>query len=129
MDEYPQQRAQAARWIYDRRGRVDWWRWQVLTEQNKNDTECLKLAPKTAFLIFSDLVQAGLFVPVIANDGVEGFTINPGKETEWTQVMHPRWHSVRRGGLKFAEMLVSGVVGAVLGVIATLLAQNLLHIG
>jgi len=128
MENYSQQRAGASKWIYDRRGRVKWWRWSVLTAHNP-DPESLKVPPETAFLIFGDMVQQGLFLPVIADDGGDAFTINPGKEDEWLRVMNPTWHSVRQSSSKIIEMVISGIVGAVLGVIATLVAQSIFGIG
>jgi hypothetical protein len=129
VNEYPKQRARAAKWMYDRRDRVGWWRWWVLTERNSQDPECLKIEPNTAFLIFADMVQAGLMVPTTGNDGGDAFTINPGKEDEWKRVMNPRWQSVRQGGMKLVDYLVGGVIGAILGVVGTIVAQKFLGVG
>jgi len=121
MESFAQQRAKAAKWIYDRRDRVKWWRSSVLTERN-NDPETLKLPPETAYLIFADMVQAGLLLPVIGEDGQDALTINPGREDDWRKVMNPRWHAVTRGGWRVGEWILSGIIGAILGVLATKLA-------
>ena len=89
MVSFAKQRAEAARWMYQRKDRpVEWWRWTVLTAHN-NDPETLKIYERTAFLIFADLVHDGLLVPVVASDGYEAYTINPGKDELWQAVMHP----------------------------------------
>lgn len=115
MTKHVQQRATAARWMHSRKDRVDWWRWSVLTAHN-TDPERLKLEPKEAVLIFADLVQRGLLVPVLANDGGDAFTINPGRNAEWKKVMHPGWSYVREYGLTLIGYVVSGLVGAVIGI-------------
>lgn len=107
---HDQRRSCAARWMYERRERVGWWRWWVLTDANP-DPEGLRLPPREAFLIFADLVQRGLLVPVIG-DGAEGFTINPGRDPEWQEVMHPRWNWARAHGLTLIGYVVSALVGA-----------------
>jgi hypothetical protein len=101
--------------MYDRKHRVDWWRWSVLTAHN-TDSESLKLEPKEAVLVFADLVQRGLLVPVVASDGGDAFTINPGRDAEWKQVMHPCWSYFREHGLTLLGYVVSGLVGAGIGV-------------
>jgi len=111
MDDFGQQRTLAARWIHDRKDRVDWWQWSVLTEHNP-DAEGLKLSPKAAMLIFADLVHAGLLVPVVGSDGQEAYSVNPGKDHQWQEVMHPRWSLFRGRGLRVLEWVVSGVIGA-----------------
>ena len=96
MGSFAKQRADAARWMYQRKDRpVEWWRWTVLTTHN-DDPETLKIDARTAFLIFADLVHDGLFVPVVASDGHEAYTINPGKVEQWQEAMHPWWWWFRR---------------------------------
>jgi hypothetical protein len=110
---YEQQRACAAHWMYERRDRVGWWRWSVLTDHNSTDPEALRLPHRTAFLIFSDMVQRGLLVPVIADDGGDAFTINPGRDAEWQELMHPRFNLFKGHGLTVLGWILSAVVGGV----------------
>lgn len=115
MDDFEHEKATAARWMYERKDRpVEWWRWTVLTDRN-DDPQSLQLAPRTAGLIFADLVQRGMLLPVIAPDGYEAYTINPGRDTDWQQVMHPTYHAIKSGGWKLGEWIISGLIGAVLG--------------
>jgi hypothetical protein len=108
---HEQRRACAARWMYERRERVDWWRWSVLTDVN-TDPEGLRLPHKEAVVIFADLVQRGLLIPVVAGDDREGFTINPGRDAEWQEVMHPTWTWFKEHGLTMTGYVVSAFVGA-----------------
>jgi len=114
---YEQQRATAARWMHDRRDRVGWWRWSVLTDHNRDDPESLRLPHRIAFLIFSDMVQRGLIVPVIADDGGDAFSINPGRDPEWNALLHPQRAAVRGHSLTAAGYIVSGIIGAVLAIV------------
>ena len=87
--DYSSDRAEAAKWMYERKGRpVDWWRSKVLTKHNK-DPETLGLDEKTAVLIYADLVRSGLLVPILAPDGDLAYTIHDGKEKEWKRAMSP----------------------------------------
>jgi hypothetical protein len=86
MDEYVEQRAKAAKWLYDRKDRVTWWRWSVLTPKNK-DPESLQLTPITACNIFIDLYRRGLLVPVVTDDGFDAFALDLSNE-EWKTVIH-----------------------------------------
>ena len=115
MADFKTQRSQAARWIHDRKDRVDWWRWQVLTKHNK-DEETLGFDEKTAFLIFSDLVHDGLLVPVVASDGLDAYTINPGKDEQWGQYNHPVKYWVRHNGGRVVEWVISSIVGGIIGI-------------
>lgn len=116
MSDFAKNRSTATRWMYDRKDRpVDWWRWTVLTAHN-NDPEGLKLDERTAFLIFADLVHDGLLVPVVAPDGYEAYTINPGKDSQWEHVMHPWRHWVRRNTGRVIEWIISGIVGGIIGI-------------
>ncbi len=109
MNDFSKKRATAARWMYDRKNRpVVWWRWTVLTPHN-NDPEALKFDELTSFQIFADLVHDGLLVPLVASDGHEAYSINPGKEAEWQLVMHPCYYCVRRHIWRIIE--ISGIIG------------------
>ena len=116
VKDYSEERAKAAKWMYDRKNRpVEWWRWTVLTERN-NDPETLRLDDKTAFLIFADLVHAGLLVPTIGSDGQEAYTIHDGKDEAWSRVMSPwRYWLADQVWVVFFS-LISGVAGGVIGI-------------
>lgn len=119
MNNYQQQRARAAEWMYDRKDRpVDWWRWQVLTSRN-NDPESRGLDDKTAFLIFADLVHDGLLVPTVGPDGKEAFAINPGKDIDWKRLMSPwrYWLAQHTWGIFWWALstVASGVIGIGIG--------------
>ena len=115
MADFESNKATAASWMYERKDRpVEWWRWTVLTAHNP-DPESLKLDPKTAFLVFADFVQRGMLVPVVASNGHEAYSINPGRDAEWQQVMHPTYHAIKAGSWKLGEWLIGGLIGALLG--------------
>ncbi|MGO8748256.1 MAG: hypothetical protein ACLQNE_19950 [Thermoguttaceae bacterium] len=86
MDTYGEQRAKAAKWLHDRKDRVIWWRWSVLTAKN-NDPESMKLSETVAFNIFIDLFRRGLLVPMVADDGLDAYALDLGKE-EWKTATH-----------------------------------------
>ncbi|TWT42492.1 hypothetical protein [Botrimarina hoheduenensis] len=113
---FSNQRARAARWMHERKDRrVDWWRWTVLTATN-SDPECLKLDKRTAFLVFSDFVHDGMLVPVIASDGFEAYTINPGKDELWQRAAHPWKWWIRHNTQRIIEWIISGIIGGVIGI-------------
>jgi len=125
MGAFAKQRADAARWMYQRKDRpVEWWRWTVLTKHN-NDPETLKIDERTAFLIFADLVHDGLLVPVVASDGHEAYTINPGKDEQWQAVMHPARRWLRHNTWRIVEWVISGIIGGVIGIALTVWWEKL----
>lgn len=87
-DDYVQQRAGAARWIYDRKDRPMWWRWSVLTKHN-TDPETLALPDTVAWNVFTDLAKRDLLVPCMGDDGFEAFKLNLGPNDAWKAIMHP----------------------------------------
>lgn len=117
MASFTKHRSEAAKWIYERRDAVTWWRWTVLTSHNNNDPATLKIPDKDAFLIFADLVHDGLLVPVVASDGHEAYTINPGKDDKWKQYAHPCRYWLTRNMWQMIGWIISGLIGAGLGAI------------
>jgi hypothetical protein len=112
MSEYVKQRAKAAEWMYKRKDLpVEWWRWQVLTHHN-SDKETLGLDEKTAFLIFADLVQDGLLVPIVGSDGHEAYAINPSKDDDWHRVMSPARYWFKYRTVQLLLWLLSNIVSA-----------------
>ena len=87
-DDYVQQRAVAARWIYDRKHRPMWWRWSVLTKHN-TDPETFALSDTIAWNIFTDLAKRDLLVPCMGDDGFEAFKLNLRPNDAWKVIMHP----------------------------------------
>jgi len=85
---YVRERANAARWIFDRREKAMFWCWPVLTAHNP-DRETLGLPDGTAYLIFTDLTEKGLLIPFVHTDGAEAFRLNMGKEAEWRAIIQP----------------------------------------
>lgn len=85
---YVEDRARAARWMFDRRDKVTFWRWPVLTVHN-SDSEGLRLQDATAYHVFVDLAARGLLLPFVHDDGHEAYRLNLGKESEWGAVIEP----------------------------------------
>ena len=85
---YVEDRARAARWIFDRQSKAMFWRWPVLTAHNP-DAEGLRLPDVTAYHIFVDLSAQGLLHPFVHEDGHEAFSLNLGKESGWSAVIEP----------------------------------------
>lgn len=54
---HSQMLAKAAKWMYDRKDAVDYWRWQVLSDMNINDPSAPKFPAKKAAQVFGDLVR------------------------------------------------------------------------
>ena len=85
---YVEDRARAARWLFDRRDKATWWGWAVLTAHNP-DKETLGLTDVTAYQIFTDLAERHLLVPSVREDGAETYRLNLGLESEWRAVIEP----------------------------------------
>ncbi len=58
----------------------------MLTAKN-NDPESMKLSETVAFNIFIDLFRRGLLVPMVADDGLDAYALDLGKE-EWKTATH-----------------------------------------
>ena len=121
MSEFTEGRRKAIQWIYARRDRVSWWRWNVLTIHNAIDPETLILTDETASMIFADLAHSGLLLPVIADDGLGAHAINMTKEEDWKVLVNP-WRAFWWWGtMKVWEQLwVLGVV-YLLGILSAFL--------
>jgi hypothetical protein len=85
---YVEERARAARWLFDRRNKAMWWGWAVLTNHNP-DEETLGLDDVRAYQIFTDLAERRLLVPFVRDDGAEAYSLNLGLESEWRAVIEP----------------------------------------
>ena len=120
---FAEDRTRAAKWIYERKDRVYWWRFVVLTEYNSKDPDTLKLDVKTAGRIFSDFIHDGLLVPAIASDGedIAAYTINPGKDDLWRKAMHPWeywiWRNTKWLFVTVISSVISGFIGIGIGVL------------
>lgn len=115
MSDYAQKRAIAAKWMLDNKQAGHWWRWQVLTSRNPNKNPAL--SDLEASMIFSDLIHAGMLLPIIASDGQGAHSIHEGKSAEWAAAAQPwRWW-FRRHLFWLLGYLITSIFSAIIGLL------------
>lgn len=123
MDNYNEQRAMAAKWLFDRTTKVQYFTWLVLTSQN-SDPESLNLEDNIAYHIFTDFVSRGLLIPTrmsIGNSVFAAYVPNLGKQKEWRKAMEsptffrmwllPRFKTV---GSKAAWIIFGAIISVII---------------
>lgn len=114
MSDISKNRSRAMKWMMERRQHVVWWRWSVLTDKNPDPTS-LRIKELDAFLIFSDLVQRGLLLPVVADDGSEAYSINSARIADWSEEYSPLFALIGFIRRRVVDWLIGGVIGAFIG--------------
>jgi len=125
VSEYENLRAEAARWIYERKDGPMWWNWPVLTEHNP-DPSSLKIPDTRAWNIFMDLASRGLLVPMVNDEGAAVYRLDLSKGSEWKRAMEPPagWFSLHvwkqaaygiRKSVQFVMWVISLVIAAWIG--------------
>jgi hypothetical protein len=94
MADFNKQRAEAARWMFEREKRHEfYWRWWVLTDEgNPDDQSNPHLPVSDADLVFASFIQEGLLLPTIViehGQPVGAHRINPSKEIQWQAIINP----------------------------------------
>ena len=115
MKDYSKKRSEAAKWMFERRDRVDFWNWNVLTDHNP-DPESLGFDDIVAWSIFRDLVKDDLLIPIFDSKLGEGYTFHPGKEAQWKEATSPFQYSVKRFVWNNFWWLLATILSAVIGI-------------
>ena len=118
MTDFEKQCAEAAEWMLRREVKskdgYHFWKWTVLTNEN-TDSDSPEFSYSDAGLIFADFTVRGMLVPCLDDDGRDAYRINHGQKEHWDQIKSPRFHIAKIFGFKLADMILGGVIGAIIG--------------